>query len=243
MQWVRQWENPAIFGGIETYIRLVFLFMFIIMALMLLLCFVYLSIRRARKQEQLSQEFSSLVIDGLETERRRISRELHDTILPQLNGRAVSAQVRSICMDLMPPDFSCLSLKDALIQLCVKFSARTGIQCACSISDELDFSKLSAGNQLHIYRMIQESFNNIEKHSKASRASLTATRLLDNIVICLSDDGVGLAAAKGEGLGLRSISQRAAIIDAKLDFISEAGNGFLVKIELTPPLSPEPQNV
>ena len=236
-------ENPALFGGIETYIRLVILFTIIITGLMLLLCYLYLSIKKAREQEQLSQEFSNLVIEGLETERRRISRELHDTILPQLYGRAVSDQIRSICIALMPPDFSCLSLKDALTQLCVKFSVRTGIRCACYIEDELDFSKINAENQLHIYRMIQESFNNIEKHSKAASASLSARRLLEGILICVSDDGVGLAAGKGEGLGIRSMRQRAAITGSKLDFLSEAENGFMVKIELAPPVILEPRNV
>jgi signal transduction histidine kinase len=202
---------------------------------MVLLCYLYLSIRKARQQEQLSLEFSDLVIEGLETERRRISRELHDAILPQLYGRAVSAQIRSICIDLMPPDFSCLSLKDALAQACVKFSARTGIRCACSIENELDFSKINAENQLHIYRMVQECFNNIEKHSKAASASLSAKRFLENILICVSDDGVGLAVDKGEGLGIRSIRQRATITGSKIDFISEAENGLMVRIELPLP--------
>jgi len=238
-------DNPAESGGIETYVRLIYLFTIIITALMLLLCYLYLSIRKAREQEQLSRDFSNMVIEGLETERRRISRELHDAILPQLHGRAVSNQIRSICVDLMPPDFSCLSLKDALVQLCAQFSERSrgvvsgsAIQCACFIEEGLDFSPLSAENQLHVFRMIQEAFNNIQKHSKADRASLTARCLQDNIIICVSDDGVGLTAGC-EGLGMRSIRQRAAIIGAKIDFISESENGLMVRIELPLPLKTE----
>jgi len=236
-------DNPALSGGIETYVRLVYLFTVIITALMLLLCYLYLSIRKARKQEQLSHDFSSLVIEGLETERRRISRELHDSILPQLYGRAVSSQIRSICIDLMPPDFTCLSLKDALVQHCAQFSRRTCseasgavIECACFLEEEIDFTLLNAENQLHIFRMVQEAFNNIEKHSKANRASLTVRRLSENILICISDDGTGLNNVN-EGLGMRSIRQRAAIIGAKVDFISEDENGLMVRIELPVPSS------
>jgi len=230
-------ENPALLGGIESYIRLIYLFTIIITALVLLLCYLYLSIRKACKQEQQSLDFSNLIIEGLEAERRRISRELHDAVLPQLYGRAVSSQIRSICIDLMPPDFSCLSLKDALAQHCVQFSKRSGIQCACSIDDNIDFSNLSAEYQLHVYRIVQESFNNIEKHSKARRASLTVRRLQENILICVSDDGVGLIAGTGSsvGLGIRCIRQRAVIINAEIDFISEIGNGLMVRIELYPP--------
>ncbi|MCL2809543.1 MAG: histidine kinase [Treponema sp.] len=234
-------ENPALFGGIDTYIRLIYLFTILITALMLLLCYLYFSIKKARKHEQLSHEFSNLVIEGLETERRRVSRELHDTILPQLHGSAVSDQIRSICVDLMPPDFSCLSLKDALTLLCVKFSERTGIQFSVSMEGNLpsakppDFSKINAENQLHIYRMVQESLNNIEKHSGAKKAFLTVRDTSGNIIICVSDDGVGLGDKKGEGLGMRSIRQRAGIIGADVNFISEAENGLLIKIEIPHP--------
>ena len=232
-------ETQVLPDGIEPYIRLVILFTIIITALMLLLCYLYLSIRKARKQEQLSHDFSNLVIEGLETERRRISRELHDTILPQLHGRAVSGQIRSICVNLMPPDFTCLSLKDALAHFCMQFSKRSGIQCACFIEETLDFSFFCAEDQLHVFRMVQESFNNIEKHSKANSASLSVRYNpaggADHILICVSDDGVGLINRNTEGLGMRSIRQRAAILGANIDFINETGNGLMVRVELLVP--------
>ena len=226
---------------IESYIRLVWLFTVLITILLLLLSYLYLSVRKLREQELMSREFSNLMIEGLETERLRISRELHDTVLPLVREGQAPDIIRSICVNLMPPDFSCLSLKDALAQLCAHFSARTGISCACSIEDSLDFSPVSAENQLHIFRMIQESFNNIEKHSGSKRSSLVARRnhngVHENILILVSDEGAGLqnAAQSGEGLGMRSIRQRAAIIGAKLDFISESGNGLMVRIEYAPP--------
>ena len=237
-------EHASPPGGVEIYIQLVWLFTVIISILMLCLCYLYLSMRRAREQEQMSREFSQLVIEGLETERRRISRELHDTVLPQVHDSAISDMIRLICIDLMPPDFTRLSLKDSLALLCAQFSQRTKIELACSIEDNLDFSHLCALNQLHLYRMVQESLTNIEKHSGASRASLVARRCLQNpmlnILICISDEGVGLASvnqdvpgSSGEGLGIRSIRQRAAIIGAKLDFISESGNGLMVRIEIS----------
>ena len=232
-------ENPALFAGIETYNRIIILFSIIILVLMFFLCLLFLAIRKAQKQEQQSKEFSNLVIEGLETERRRISRELHDTILPQLQGMPVSDQIRSICVDLMPPDFSRLHLKDALSLFCAKFQMRTGIKCACFIEDKLDFSIIKAENQLHIYRMVQESFNNIEKHSKASNASLIVRHSMENMVICISDDGPGLSGKIREGLGIKSIRQRAVITGSKLDFISEAENGFTVIIELPSPIITE----
>jgi signal transduction histidine kinase len=234
--------NAAVSEGVDFYIRLVWLFSAIVILLTLLLCYLFLNMRKARKKEFRSRELSYMAIEGLETERRRISRELHDTILPQVHDLALSRQIRAICTDLMPPDFSCLLLKDALAQLCTTFSSRSKIECVCSIEKNIDFSFLCAENQLHLYRMVQESFNNIEKHSGAKYASLIVRRntagVAGNILVCVSDDGEGIKNGKPrQSLGMRSLHQRAEILDAKIDFLSESGNGLMVRIEIqVPPL-------
>ena len=229
-------------GNFDFYIHLIWLFVIFITLLMLILCYLFLSMRRSVERESKSLVFSHLMIKGIETERRRISRELHDNILPQIRDLEVSNQIRSMCMELIPPDFSKLSLNSALVDLCGKFADRTGIECVYSIGENLSFSAINSENQLHLYRMVQEAFTNIEKHSKASKATLVARQTSDSILICVSDDGIGitqaavqesvLQTAGEEGLGLRSIHQRAAIIGAKLDFISESGNGLMVRIEI-----------
>jgi len=239
-------------GNFDFYIHLIWLFVIFITILMLILCYLFLAMRRSVERESKSLVFSHLMIDGMETERRRISRELHDNILPQVRGLAVGDQIRSICTELMPPDFSRLSLNSALADLCGKFAERTGIECVYSIGKDLSFSAINAENQLHIFRMVQEAFTNIEKHSKANKATLVARQTPGGILICVSDDGIGIASsmqvssalqasalqaselqtAGEEGLGINGIRQRAAIIGAKLDFISESGNGLMVRIEI-----------
>jgi len=247
-------ENAAMSGGIESYIRLVWLFTVFITVLMLLLCYLYMAVRKAKEQEMLSREFSNLMIEGLETERSRISRELHDSVLPLVreghgsNETQVSDLIRSICINLMPPDFTRLSLKDSLALLCAQFSKKSNFEYVCSIDENLDFSGITAENQLHIYRMIQEAFNNIYKHSKSKKAVLTVRRdfkgSILNLVICVCDEGIGIQNlhANNEGLGIKSIRQRAEIIGASVDFISENANGLMVKIELPLPITLEQQN-
>ena len=232
-------ENAALTGQYGVYNSLVWLLVIVITVLALFLCYLYLSMRRALEREQTSLEFSILTIETLETERRRVSRELHDTVLPLVRGNtAVSDLVRAICVELMPPDFARLSFRDSLADLCVQFARRTGIECACFIEEGIDFSSLSEENRLHLYRIVQESFSNIEKHSCAEKGSLVVRRLprgsSDSLLICVSDDGKGLSAKPGGGLGMRNIRQRAVIMGAKLDFISESGNGLMVRVELPP---------
>jgi two-component system NarL family sensor kinase len=242
-------ESAALMREFAVYIRLVWLYVVIITCLMLFLCYLYLARRRALARESTSLEFSNLVIEGVETERRRVSRELHDNVLPQVYGTEVYDTVREICMELMPPDFSRFSLNDALVDIGDKFIRRTGLECVISVDKELDFTALSEENQLHLYRMVQEALTNIEKHAKAAKAFLVARRnahgAAASIVICVSDDGQGLQSKPGlqskqgkpdlegkSGLGMRSMRQRAAIIGARLDFISVSGNGLLVQIEI-----------
>jgi signal transduction histidine kinase len=235
-------EIAAMPGSLEIYFRLVWLFVLFITALLLGLCYLFLSMRRAEEREHSSLVFSNMMIEGMEDERRRVSRELHDTVLPLVRDPALSDTIRSICIELMPPDFARLSMKDSLAGLCAKFTQRTGIQCACSIEEALSFAAISPENQLHLYRMVQESLTNIEKHSKAGRAALVVRRFIhgssggqvnaEHILICVSDEGAGLPDTDCAGLGMRSMRQRAAIVGAKLDFISESGNGLMVRIEI-----------
>jgi len=227
--------------GLKIYIQLTWLFTIVITILMLLICYLYLSMRKALERERFSLTFSDLAIEGMETERRRISRELHDIVLPQIRDQPVAVLIKTICLDLMPPDFNKYTLKDALADACQKLTKRSGIECACFIEEELDFSPIRAENQLHLYRMVQEALTNIEKHSKTQRASLVVRNYtrdsLENIMICVSDDGIGMSSSSESGLGLRSLDQRAAILGARLDFSSESGNGLMVRIELPLPLN------
>ena len=239
MQFRMQPEGAALPGGIEIYVHLLWLLVIIITVLFLLLCYLYLAMRRSSQREQMSRAFSRETIEGLEIERRRISRELHDSVLPLVKGQPAEDFIRTICLELMPPDFARLSLKDALAGLCDKFRLSCGIECACFIDEDLNFKFLDAEKQLHLYRIVQEAITNIEKHSGAAQMAVTARRNnRGNLLICVADDGRGLSAVTdAHGLGMNNMRQRAAILGAQLDFISESGNGLMVRIEL--PILPE----
>ena len=225
--------------GIDMYVRLVWVFVVIISILMLCLCYLFLAMRRALQHELESIEFSHLMIEGMEAERRRIAGELHDVVLPLARDTALAARIRSICTKLMPPDLEQFSLQDSLAGLCGEFSKRTGIKYNWLIEDEFDFSGLSAEHQLHIFRIVQECFSNIEKHSRSDMASLIVRRNNQDsqgILICVSDDGQGMCKKPGDsGLGMKIMRQRAVILGARLDFINESGNGLMVRLELSPP--------
>jgi signal transduction histidine kinase len=140
----------------------------------------------------------------------------------------------------MPPDFSKLSLKNSLADLTLQFTKKTGIECASFIEETLDFSPISVDSQLQIFRIAQEAFTNIAKHSGSNKASFlaghSARSSTDNILICISDEGQGLkdkpgfTEERGEGIVMKSMRQRADMLGARLDFISEGG--LMVRLEI-----------
>jgi two-component system NarL family sensor kinase len=230
----------------NSFSLFLFFSLLVIAVVISILINLYTSLGRAKKRERQSRAFSRQIITAQEQERSRVSRELHDAVLPLVHDNQVSSMIRSICVELMPPDFTRLSLNDTLAGLCIEFTKRSGIECACSIEDGLTFASYSPENQLHIYRMVQESFTNIEKHSRAGRAALVVRHSGENILICVSDDGQGLQSKpglqsksglpEGAGLGIKSMCQRADILGAKLNFVSESGTGIMVRIEFPPTL-------
>ena len=230
----------------ESYFSLLWLLVLFVGILMGFLCYLYLAMRTARRKESENMESFSLVLEGQEAERQRIAADLHDTVLPYLKDTSVAARVREICGLLMPPDFTRFSLIDALVSLGDFFVRQTGITCAAEIQDGLDCSFLSAEQQLHIYRIVQEAFNNIGKHSRATQAILVARngespgelpgelpgKLPRSLIVSVSDDGLGLHNAGKTGFGMRIMRRRAELLGAHIDFISEAGNGCMVCIKI-----------
>jgi two-component system NarL family sensor kinase len=199
------------------------------------MCYFFIAARRAQKMESENLASSQLIIEGQEKENERVSRELHDVVLPLVKDANVSELIRSICRKLMPLDFDRLSLSASIIEMCARFSADSNIEYLYSIEDSLDFAVLSSEKQLHLYRMIQESLNNVEKHSCAKKAIVTARKSDDaGILVCISDDGIGLSekTQSNKSMGMTNMQQRAAIIGANLDFISESGHGLMVRIEI-----------
>jgi signal transduction histidine kinase len=223
---------------LDIWSRLVWAFVGLIFVAGAWTLLFYFRIRRAKKRETETLAMSEEAIAAQEAERLRIYMELHDDILPRLEDRTIAARLREICAGLMPPDFSRLPLSDLLIALCAGFARKTGITCDYDVGKDIDASPLDADCRLHIYRIAQEAFNNITKHSGASRATFTASRRNSgdarSVLLYISDEGAGLTpeSERTRGMGMSAMRQRAAIIGARLDFIDQKGGGSVVRLEI-----------
>jgi signal transduction histidine kinase len=93
--------------------------------------------------------------------------------------------------------------------------------------------------QLVLFRIIQESFNNIQRHSRASRASVTIEWEGAEVIVTISDNGKGFTLPRqltefaGQGkLGLTGMAERVQLIGGELEVASEQGKGTTVTVKV-----------
>jgi PAS domain S-box-containing protein len=214
------------------------------------------------------QALAASLLTAQEEERRRVSRELHDQICQQLASLAIdigglaadppppedaqsrlkalqarvvkaSEETRHIAYQLHPSVLDDLGLVASLRGLCKEFSER-----ATNIA--LEFTDVALPGSVPrevascLYRVAQESLENIAKHSGAKHVSVALTSQKGTVVLSIADDGAGfdLEAVKGRGgLGLIGMEERARLVNGKLSIAAQPGHGTRIAIEVPLPAS------
>ena len=91
--------------------------------------------------------------------------------------------------------------------------------------------KIESRKELMIYRVVQEQLNNILKHSKAENATIYLTKKGNNLLLTISDDGIGFDVhQRPKGIGVQNIKSRVEFYSGALDIISRPGEGCKFKI-------------
>ena len=202
----------------------------------------------------------SEVLNELEKERSRISRELHDTVAQDLRAACIIQktnsnqnkilelqqnaikQIRSICYQLNPPGIENGKLDDLLAELCDNFQKNTNIECSLHLSDDNLFNTVVGTDKLNIFRIVQESLTNVEKHSRATSVVINARKSKLGIVIFISDNGKGFDIqsilksntypSERSHFGLTGIQQRVKLLNGKLKITSSAESGTEIRVEV-----------
>jgi len=141
--------------------------------------------------------------------------------------------LRSIIYNLKPSMLEELGLGPAVNSLCQKISDQSKIK---SNVDIIGFEeRINPKQEITIYRIIQESLNNIIKHSKAKEFSVTMFGENGNIKILISDDGIGFENTEinfPQGMGLRSIKERVENYFGTFKIDSHINSGTSIIIEM-----------
>ena len=198
---------------------------------------------------------------GVTEERGRLAREIHDTIAQSLTGLVMVAQragnrleavdgeaaasargdielmeqmarealteARGLVASLTPVEAEA-GLAEALRRLAVSFERETGV--AVSVSAEV--TGLDRELEVVLLRSAQEAIANVRKHARASTATIAVTADDADVVLTVTDDGVGPGEAQpGEhGFGLAGIRDRAALAGGTFEFGPGASGGTRLRV-------------
>lgn len=195
-------------------------------------------------------------LNGLEAERERLAKELHDNVANELlsidvqlkQGGEVAknilsqienlhGEIRNISHELMPPLFRYASLPEIISDYIAKINERKDIQMELDIENEYVFEDIPNKTLLEVYRIVQETTSNIIKHSKATKAEV-ALKCTDNMIMLrIEDDGQGFnPSMKQNGIGLLIVRERVHSLNGTIEVESSKGSGCRIHIKL--PISP-----
>ncbi len=220
---------------------------------------------RRRYQETLNargmlQQLSARLVDAQETERRTISRELHDQVGQTLNALLVDTanlakrvppedevsrryldnirtfadssvnSLRDIALLLRPSMLDDLGLIPALEWQAREVSRRSGIKV--KVAAENVPGALDDATRTCVYRVVQEALHNVSRHSAARNATVAVRQVDQSLILTVEDDGSGFDPERMRGMGLLGMEERVKQLGGQLDIRSRPGKGTVLRVTL-----------
>ena len=214
------------------------------------------------------KRLEKIVLDISERERRNIGRDLHDDLGQHLTGTALAGQVlgeklqargaeeetdawrivalleqgiektRRMAKGLLLAEVEPDGLRAALQELAATTIEHYRIQCEFHCETGANLTESSAAT--HLFRIAQEAVRNAFNHGKARRVRIALHQADERLTLTVRDDGGGLPPPgnRGEGLGLRIMAHRAALINARFTIEALASGGTLVTCQFLHAHSP-----
>lgn len=228
----------------------------IVLALLLVMGFIYY------QQNQLKQRNIAMqaIIETEESERNRIAQDLHDSVsqtmtAAKLNLTAIAGElpfvsqeqqkrferaiglvddgfreVRTISHNMMPWALH----KTGLAQVVKQFIENIATDAMSVNFTSRGFEEPFDGKtEIILYRVLQESVNNVMKHAGATEVDISLMRDAESISLTIEDNGRGFDTTRPEvyrGMGLNNLLSRINFLNGKFEIDSQPGRGTLVSI-------------
>jgi len=214
-------------------------------------------IQKLNKEKSQQEEFTKKLIESQENERKRVAAELHDSLgqdlliiknklltnikktdnenykeqLQEISDLTSTTldDVREISYNLRPYELDRLGLTKTIESMIERANNSTNINFVANI-DNID-NVFIPEVEINIYRIIQESLNNVIKHSEAKEVIVSVLKKEKSIIINISDDGKGFdIRERRNGFGLKGIEERVKLLDGEFNIESEVGRSTSVRI-------------
>ena len=220
---------------------------------------------------KMKRDIGIRIIRAQEDERRRLAREIHDGPAQTMANLVIKSEIceklididnekakkelnsfrdtvrlglgdiRKIIYDLRPMSLDDLGLIPSIQNLVNDFSRETGI--FINIKSDIEEELIAPVIEIALFRIIQESLNNVRKHSNAKDVNIQFETTEKHINLLISDNGVGFDAKQDRkyevesGYGLTSMKERAELLAGKFNVSSSCTDG--TKIYVSIPLDME----
>ena len=197
----------------------------------------------------------------LEEERARIARDLHDGVAQTLyflalkadmlrqqvdpaanqivaelkeigqQARSVIREVRRTIFALRPLDWTTLGFWPALAQFVAGFAEQAGWQSECQLDETI---AVPPSLEPTVFRLVQESLNNVAKHAEATQVWITAVCPNHNtLTLTIRDNGRGFANEDSQhGLGLAQMQTRVERANGRWQLHSQPDSGTTITVQL-----------
>lgn len=203
---------------------------------------------------------TSFILNAIEEERKRISRDLHDGLGQIISGiklkieayeiqnsvknknineissllEKASNEIRTIIGNLHPIDIDRFGLPGAVENLIFRLNKTSNIKFIYSLSDKYS-GEIPKEIEISLYRILQEAINNTLRHSKAKNCSIKISRENGSVFVFIEDDGKGFFIEKKDrfnGFGIKNIYHRCELINAELSVDTKINEGTRIKVSV-----------
>jgi signal transduction histidine kinase len=218
--------------------------------------------KKIEEAEADQRRLARKLVQAQETERKTLSRELHDEVGQTLTAlgmelaniesvrvadpatfherldeaKRLNAEamrsVRGLAMGLRPSMLDDLGLEPALQWQGREFSRHTGIPATVQV--EGDFDHLDDQVRTCIYRVVQEALTNCARHAQASQVEISVTNQPENVQVVIRDNGTGfdVRTKTRTGMGLIGMKQRVESLGGELTISSSNGKGTAMSLSI-----------
>lgn len=194
-------------------------------------------------------------------EKKRISLELHDGVMNKLSNtrlhlsmlsfnqdnktiekcikyiaeiQDIEKEIRNIAHDLNQEVLTGSNSFEKLLQDFVEEQNNiSNTSFKLEIDKAINWELISDHKKMNLYRIIQEASHNINKHAKAKKAIISILKDTQNIILSITDDGIGFQNSASEnGIGLNNMKYRVTLLKGKFAIRSKANSANSINITI-----------
>lgn len=212
--------------------------------------YILLSNKYSKRKEKLQKLYSQNLLSYIDNERKRISKDLHDSLGQklllvknqvlinkdkkscELVNEAIN-EIRIISKNLQPNQIKQIGITKSIEDLIYELDSHYSTILVFGDIDNIDHL-LNPKQELNLYRIIQESLNNIIKHSKADSAQVIINETSKRVYLSIKDNGIGFnyheKYQNPNSIGLKNLKSRVIFLKGLIRVRSIMNKGTTIEI-------------